>query len=65
MKELLAIGQKYNIQPLRMAEAIGSEWRVNLLVQLVFLALFPFMGLNNKFEGGMFVTQDELLYKGS
>lgn len=66
MKELLEIGQRYNIPVIEdAAEAIGSEWHSKSAGSIGVFGTFSFHGTKTLTtgEGGMFVTQDESLYK--
>ena len=66
MKALLAIGQKYGIPVIEdAAEAIGSEWYGKRAGSMGTFGTFSFHGTKTLTtgEGGMFVTQDDLLYE--
>lgn len=66
MKELLKIGQKYDIPIIEdAAEAIGSEWNGKCAGSMGTFGTFSFHGTKTLTtgEGGMFVTQDEMLYE--
>lgn len=66
MKALLAIGQKYGIPVVEdAAEAIGSEWYGKRAGSMGTFGTFSFHGTKTLTtgEGGMFVTQDDLLYE--
>ncbi len=66
MKALLEIGQRYGIPVIEdAAEAIGSEWYGKRAGSMGTFGTFSFHGTKTLTtgEGGMFVTQDEMLYE--
>jgi perosamine synthetase len=66
MDALLAIGKKHGIPVIEdAAEAIGSQWRGHKAGSLGTFGTFSFHGTKTitTGEGGMFVTQDDALYK--
>ncbi len=66
MKALLEIGEKHGIPIIEdAAEAIGSEWHGKRAGSMGTFGTFSFHGSKTLTtgEGGMFVTQDEVLYE--
>ena len=66
MKVLLGIGKSYGIPVIEdAAEAIGSEWYGKRAGSMGAFGTFSFHGTKTLTtgEGGMFVTQDEMLYE--
>lgn len=66
MAALLEIGDRYGIPIIEdAAEAIGSEWRGNKAGSMGAFGAFSFHGSKTLTtgEGGMFVTQDSILYE--
>ena len=66
MRALLLIGQKYGLPVIEdAAEAIGSKWYGKSAGSMGTFGTFSFHGTKTLTtgEGGMFVTQDELLYE--
>jgi len=66
MDALLAIGAKHGIPVIEdAAEAIGSEWHGKRAGSMGAFGTFSFHGTKSMTtgEGGMFVTQDEVLYE--
>ena len=66
MKELLEIGQRHDIPVIEdAAEAIGSKWRDKRAGLMGIFSTFSFHGTKTLTtgEGGMFVTQDKMLYE--
>ena len=66
MKELLEIGRRHGIPVIEdAAEAIGSEWHGKRAGSMGAFSTFSFHGTKTLTtgEGGMFVTQDKMLYE--
>jgi perosamine synthetase len=66
MKKLLEIGQRYGIPVIEdAAEAIGSKWHGKRAGSMGAFGTFSFHGTKTLTtgEGGMFVTQDKMLYE--